>query len=56
MSRFFERFYRQDESHSSGKSGFGIGLSMAEEMAERIKGKLNVSYEGETITFSVEIE
>ena len=53
LSRFFERFYREDESHHSGKSGFGIGLSMAKEMAERLKGKLEVSYEGDTITFTV---
>lgn len=52
-SRFFERFYREDESHHSGKSGFGIGLSMAKEMMERLKGKLEVSYEGDTIIFSV---
>ena len=52
-SRFFERFYRADESHHSGKSGFGIGLSMAKEMTERLKGKLEVSYEGDTIIFSV---
>ena len=51
-SRFFERFYREDESHHSGKSGFGIGLSMAKEMTERLKGKLEVSYEGDTIIFS----
>jgi len=54
-SRFFERFYREDESHNSAKPGFGIGLSMAKEMAERVKGKLNVCYSGETITFSVDI-
>ena len=54
-SRFFERFYREDESHNSAKPGFGIGLSMAKEMSERIKGKLSVCYNGETITFSVEI-
>ena len=54
-SRFFERFYRQDESHNSGKSGFGIGLSMAREMTERLKGKLNVSYEKDTISFTVEL-
>lgn len=37
ISRFFERFYRQDESHNSGKSGFGIGLSMGKEIAERTR-------------------
>ena len=53
ISRFFERFYREDESHHSGKSGFGIGLSMAKEMTERIKGKMEVNCEGDKIVFSV---
>lgn len=55
-SRFFERFYREDESHSSAKPGFGIGLSMAREMSERMNGKLNISYSGDQITFSVETD
>ena len=55
FSRFFERFYRQDESHNSGKSGFGIGLSMAREMAERMKGKLRVSWENGMISFRLEL-
>lgn len=54
-SRFFERFYRQDESHNSEKSGFGIGLSMAKEIAERMRGKLRVNYSGDTISFTVEV-
>ncbi len=54
-SRFFERFYRQDESHNSGKSGFGIGLSMAKEMTERMKGKLNVHYAEGMITFTLDL-
>lgn len=54
-SRFFERFYRQDESHNSEKSGFGIGLSMAKEITERMKGKLRVNYSGNTINFTVEV-
>ena len=54
-SRFFERFYRQDESHHSGKSGFGIGLSMAKEMTERMKGRMNVHYAGEIITFVIDL-
>ena len=54
-SRFFERFYRQDESHHSGKSGFGIGLSMAKEMTERTKGKLKVSYSNGMISFLIEL-
>ena len=54
-SRFFERFYRHDESHNSRKSGFGIGLSMAKEIVERMKGKLKVSYAEDTIRFIVEV-
>ena len=54
-SRFFERFYRQDESHNSEKSGFGIGLSMAKEIVERMKGKIKAGYAGDTIRFTVEV-
>lgn len=54
-SRFYERFYRQDESHNSEKSGFGIGLSMAKEITERMKGKLRVNYSDDTISFTVDV-
>ena len=54
-SRFFERFYRQDESHNSETSGFGIGLSMAREIAERMKGRLKVTWRDGIITFTVEV-
>ena len=53
--RFFERFYRQDESHNSGKAGFGIGLSMAQELVHHMNGSLKVSYAGDTITFRTEL-
>lgn len=36
-SRFFERFYREDTSHNSEKAGYGIGLSIAEELGKIIK-------------------
>jgi len=54
-SRFFERFYRADESHSSGKSGFGIGLSIASQMTELFKGKINASHRDGMISFTVEL-
>ena len=38
-SRFFERFYRGDVSHNSQKAGYGIGLSMAEELTKLMGGK-----------------
>ncbi|WP_101912467.1 sensor histidine kinase [Megasphaera vaginalis (ex Bordigoni et al. 2020)] len=52
-TRFFERFYRGDTSHNSKKSGYGIGLSMAEEFAKILRGKLQVSYRDRMITFTV---
>lgn len=55
-SRFFERFYRGDTSHSNEKKGYGIGLSMAEELVHLIKGKIGVSYAAGMITFTVKIE
>ncbi len=55
VSRFFERFYRQDESHNSEQKGFGIGLSMAEEMAERMNGKLKAGYADGKISLTFEM-
>ena len=55
LSRFFERFYRKDESHNSKKQGYGIGLAMAQGYAEEFGGKISVSYKGDTITFTVVI-
>ncbi len=54
-SRFFERFYRGDVSHNSKKTGYGIGLSMAEELTQLIKGKITVSYANGIITFTVRV-
>ena len=52
-SRFFERFYREDQSHNSEKAGYGIGLSMAESLVEMFKGKISVNYKNKIITFTV---
>jgi signal transduction histidine kinase len=54
-TRFFERFYREDESHNSKKSGFGIGLSIAEEMCAKMNANIQVSYDRkrEEIVFTV---
>lgn len=52
-SRFFERFYRADESHHSEASGYGIGLSIAESMVHLFKGSIKVTYKDDTIHFIV---
>lgn len=52
-SKFFNRFYREDESHNNAVAGYGIGLSMAESIVKVFKGKITASYKGDTITFRV---
>ena len=52
-SKFFDRFYRADESHNSEKKGYGIGLSMADSLVRMFKGKINVSYKKPQIIFTV---
>ena len=54
-SKFFERFYRQDESHTgtnNKKGGYGIGLSIAEAIVKRYKGSINASWKDGVITFT----
>ncbi|MBR3305695.1 MAG: HAMP domain-containing histidine kinase [Lachnospiraceae bacterium] len=51
--RFFDRFYREDESHNSKKGGFGIGLSIAQEIVRRLGAKIQVSYKSGEITFII---
>ena len=52
-SRFFDRFYREDESHNHKRAGYGIGLSMAESLVNLFKGKIAVSYKKGLIAFTV---
>lgn len=54
-SRFFERFYRGDTSHNSAKAGYGIGLSMAEDLTKLLKGRISVRWDQGVITFQVEL-
>lgn len=52
-TKFFERFYREDESHNNKTSGYGIGLSMAQTMVKLFKSNISVTYKDDTITFVV---
>lgn len=54
LDRLFDRFYRPDESRSSHTGGTGIGLSMAQAIAESHGGKITVkSHDRKEITFRV---
>lgn len=49
--RFFERFYRADESHEN-QQGYGIGLSVAESICKRYHGSIKASWKAGVITFT----
>ncbi len=49
--KFFERFYREDKSRNIDKGGYGIGLSIAQEIVKNYKGTINVSWENGVISF-----
>lgn len=57
--RFFERFWREDESHASGfenehvRSGSGIGLSMAEQIVSNFHGRIRITWGSGVISFVV---
>ena len=51
-TRFFERFYREDSSHNVDRGGYGIGLSIAEDIVKRYKGSINVSWKDGIISFN----
>ncbi|MCR4891303.1 MAG: HAMP domain-containing histidine kinase [Lachnospiraceae bacterium] len=52
-NHYFDRFYRADESHNSKKKGFGIGLSIAQEIVRILGGRMRVFWKDGVITFSV---
>lgn len=55
-TRFFDRFYRQDQSHTQSsdedRGGYGIGLSIAESICQSYEGSISVSWKDGVITFT----
>lgn len=57
VKKFFNRFYRVDESHNQGKkAGFGIGLSMAQYIVKQFKGKITAKYTNGKLAFIVTLK
>ena len=49
--RFFDRFYREDESHEN-QQGYGIGLSVAESICRGHHGSIKASWKAGVISFT----
>ena len=54
FDRYFERFYRDDESHSD-EGGYGIGLSVAESICERYRGSIRATWKGGMAVFTCQL-
>ena len=55
QKQLFDRFYRGDQSRSSQKPGYGIGLSMAQSITAAHGGKIDaVSKDGKSLTITVQ--
>ena len=54
LSKVFDRFYRLDESRNSAIKGYGIGLSMAQFIAEKHKETIQ-AYAPEDGVFKIEV-
>ena len=51
-NKFFERFYREDKSHNIDKGGYGIGLSIAENICRQYNGDIRAVWKNGEISFT----
>lgn len=50
-NKFFDRFYREDKSHNIDKGGYGIGLSIAQNICQQYKGDIKAMWKNGEISF-----
>ncbi|SJZ85502.1 Signal transduction histidine kinase [Pilibacter termitis] len=56
VKRIFDRFYRIDKARARTKGGNGLGLSIAKQLIENYKGKIDVTSElGRGTTFTISL-
>ncbi len=53
LAKLFDQFYRVDTSHSSQTPGFGLGLTIAQQIAVLHGGTISVSHAGGVTTFEI---
>ncbi|MDO5559047.1 MAG: ATP-binding protein [Oscillospiraceae bacterium] len=53
LPKLFDRFYRLDDSRNSEKGGNGLGLNIAQTIAEAHSGSISVQYNYGIISFTV---
>lgn len=50
-NKFFDRFYREDKSHNIDKGGYGIGLSIADNICRQYNGSIKAFWKNGEISF-----
>lgn len=53
--RFFDRFYREDDSHNIDTGGYGIGLSIAESICDQLNGVISAEWRDGIMYFICEL-
>ncbi len=55
LEKIFEKFYRGDESRTSGTGGAGLGLAITKQIIELHNGKITAKNDDEFIEFYIEL-